>query len=255
MCQLVVNLGSPSLHHTLFGVRSAYFKCVDHATNRHLVEGVLVEPVVPIDRRCVEENVPNESQQQVSHQSSFAFFLPNFRKEARYRFETKLRRINAGETCRLVEEALSRKEVHERHRRALLRDPGEDRQRVFARRSGAVVARSAAVSEYRLLPQRPLRRRQSRLLLGAVLAPSRFLPARHCNTSRVADQRQRVDMKGGNTCCAAGNFVDNTCCACRQENDNTLTPSLFSSCAMPLVSGVIFFAFLEVDSPLEGRRF
>ena len=67
--------------------------------------------------------------------------------------------------------------VAERDRMALLRDLGRRRQHVLARRSGGVVAR-AVVSEYRWLPQRPL---TSRILLGAALTPTRFLPARHCN--------------------------------------------------------------------------
>ena len=53
---------------------------------------------------------------------------------------------------------------------------------MLASRSGGGAA-SAADPKYRWLPLRPLRRHQSRLLLGAVLAPSHFLSARHCLNS------------------------------------------------------------------------
>ena len=188
--QLLVHLDSPPSRHISVGVRSAYFKCIDRAANRCLIFGAVVEPllrvaepVLPLDHRVMDKNVLEEPQQQVmlvakdrslssprtfgkrstaSRPSNSTGLLPKcnpLRKNPSP--ARKFMKDTAGPSCGI------------RGRTASVCSQEE---------AVALLLALAAVSEYRLLPQRPLRRRERRLLLGAVLAPSRFLPARHCST-------------------------------------------------------------------------
>ncbi|EJK61597.1 hypothetical protein THAOC_17888 [Thalassiosira oceanica] len=97
-----------------------------------------------------------------------------------------------GDLCHLPEDAFAREEVHERDCRALLRDLGGDQRQAFAAGSSSVP--DAIVAVYRRLPQRSQFRRPSGLLLGAILAPTRFLPARHC--CRLSDLKEREPDQG-----------------------------------------------------------
>ena len=78
--KLFAGLDSPPCHHIHIGVRSTYFKHDNHAANPHLILWAAVEPVLPFDRRVVDENIPNESQQQGSRQRPLALFLLDCRK-------------------------------------------------------------------------------------------------------------------------------------------------------------------------------
>ena len=78
--QLVVHSDRPHLHHIPVRVRPEQLKQVDHDANHHLILSAVMEPVLPFDRRVVDQNIPNVSKQQVGRERSLALFIPNIRK-------------------------------------------------------------------------------------------------------------------------------------------------------------------------------
>ncbi|EJK56373.1 hypothetical protein THAOC_23749 [Thalassiosira oceanica] len=77
--QLGAHPDSPPLHHRPIKVRPKYLKDADHGANRHLLERALVKPLLPLNHRVVEENIPHEAKQQVDCKRSLAIFLLEFR--------------------------------------------------------------------------------------------------------------------------------------------------------------------------------